>query len=239
MLAAYSALLQRRPLIIKGCSAGLLFSLGDFMAQRLETAEAMDLQRLMAFGSYGASWYAISQHYWFAWMERHVACGWSPSSAAVARVAAHSAVFAPFSIVSLFGWMTITTGRSWQELKDICHPEAIFSTWAAGTIFWIPTMLGVYRFVPLQGRVVVTSGANVLWSPAVMPNWVTWWQAPVCQVGTWSWGNESFGHGLRAGSHEAKEAVAAAFNAAVRRGCYFFDSAPTYGRGFAEESGWG
>jgi hypothetical protein len=29
--------------------------------------------------------------------ERHVACGWSPSSAAVARVAAHSAVFAPFS----------------------------------------------------------------------------------------------------------------------------------------------
>lgn len=27
-------------------------------------------------------------------------------------------------IVSLFGWMTITTGRSWQELKDICHPEA-------------------------------------------------------------------------------------------------------------------
>ena len=23
--------------------------------------------------------------------------------------------------------------------------EAIFRTWAAGTIFWIPTMLGVYR----------------------------------------------------------------------------------------------
>jgi len=59
---------------------------------------------------------------------------------------------------------------------------------------------------------------------------------PSVAVGTWSWGNESFGHGLRAGSHEAKEAVAAAFNAAVRRGCYFFDSAPTYGRGFAEES---
>lgn len=139
MLAAYSALLQRRPLITKGCSAGLLFSLGDFLAQRLETAE-LDSQRLMAFGSYGASWYAISQHYWFAWMERHVACGWSPSGAAVARVAAHSAVFAPFSIVSLFGWMAITTGRSWQELQDICHPEAIFrmhfflrpSSWSAG-----------------------------------------------------------------------------------------------------------
>eukprot|EP00435_Cladocopium_sp_Y103_P068928 s857_g32.t1 len=259
MLAAYSALLQRRPLLTKGCSAGLLFSLGDFLAQRLETTEPMDLQRLMAFGSYGASWYAISQHYWFAWMERHVACGWSASSAAVARVAAHSAVFAPFSIVSLFGWMAVTTGRSWQELQDICHPEAIFRTWAAGTIFWIPTMLGVYRFVPLQGRVVVTSGANVLWSC-----YLSWKSAaqrasaekmPSCDaqlgdlvaspnglilpsvaVGTWSWGNESFGHGLRAGSHEAKEAVAAAFNAAVRRGCYFFDSAPTYGRGFAEES---
>jgi len=59
---------------------------------------------------------------------------------------------------------------------------------------------------------------------------------PSVAVGTWSWGNESFGHGLRAGSCEAKDAVAAAFNAAVRYGSYFFDTAPTYGRGFAEES---
>ncbi|CAE7248343.1 SYM1 [Symbiodinium natans] len=164
MLAAYSSLLQRWPLTTKGFSAGMLFSLGDVMAQRLETGKAEDLQRLVSFGSYGASWYAISQHYWFAWMESHVATSRPPAQAAVARVCAHSAVFAPFSIVSLFGWMAITTGRSFEELQDSCHPEAVFRVWAAGTIFWIPTMLGVYRFVPLHGRVIVTSGANVLWS---------------------------------------------------------------------------
>eukprot|EP00434_Breviolum_minutum_P035211 symbB.v1.2.031161.t1/scaffold3586.1/size53639/3 len=229
-------------------SAGVLFSLGDFLAQSLEVGGVPDLQRLMAFGSYGASWYAISQHYWFLWMERHVATTWSPPRAAVARVAAHSAVFAPFSIVSLFGWMAVTTGRSWEELQQICHPEAVFRVWAAGTVFWVPTMLGVYRFVPLHARVVVTSGANVLWivihRPSCDPQLGDLVATTGCgsmilpsvAVGTWSWGNESFGHGLRAGSREAKDAVAAAFNAAVRHGSYFFDTAPTYGRGFAEES---
>ncbi|CAJ1357610.1 unnamed protein product [Effrenium voratum] len=55
---------------------------------------------------------------------------------------------------------------------------------------------------------------------------------PSVGVGTWSWGNESFGSTPEA----AKEPVAQAFHAALGRGCYFFDTAPTYGRGFAEES---
>jgi len=31
-------------------------------------------------------------------------------------------------------------------------------------VFWVPTMLAIYRYVPLHGRVVVTSAANVGWS---------------------------------------------------------------------------
>lgn len=36
--------------------------------------------------------------------------------------------------------------------------------WAAGSVFWVPAMLAIYRYVPLHGRVVVTSAANVGWS---------------------------------------------------------------------------
>ena len=40
--------------------------------------------------------------------------------------------------------MAFTTGRS-EQLPEICHPEVVFQTWAAGTVFWVPTMLAVYR----------------------------------------------------------------------------------------------
>eukprot|EP00913_Durusdinium_trenchii_P031278 g29285.t1 len=268
LLAAYSSWLQRRPLTTKGISAGLLFSLGDWLAQKLESGGASpDLQRLAAFGSFGASWYAISQHY-------------CPTRAALARVVTHSAVYAPFSIVSLFAWMGWAHGESSEELLAHCHPEAVFGVWAAGTVFWIPTMLAVYRFVPLHGRVVVTSGANRPSCDCELGDLVALQShggggplmLPSVAVGTWSWGNESFGlgtqrdpedpegpgasaligkaqshtvskteplarrHGLRPGSRGAKEAARATFDAAIRHGSYFFDTAPTYGRGFAEES---
>jgi len=56
-------------------------------------------------------------------------------------------------------------------------------------------------------------------------------------VGTWSWGNDKWGHnswGLPAGS--AEDALAGAFHGALDRGAFLFDSAPTYGRGFAENT---
>ncbi|CAK9062185.1 Adenine/guanine permease AZG1 (AzgA-homolog protein) (Protein AZAGUANINE RESISTANT 1) (AtAzg1) [Durusdinium trenchii] len=268
LLAAYSSWLQRRPLTTKGISAGLLFSLGDWLAQKLESGGASpDLQRLAAFGSFGASWYAISQHYWFAWMERRVAVGWSPTRAALARVVTHSAVYAPFSIVSLFAWMGWAHGESSEELLAHCHPEAVFGVWAAGTVFWIPTMLAVYRcdlwgqraleLLPLMDFSSEESGPKSLTPKNRVEELIT---GPSCDcelgdlvalqshggggplmlpsvaVGTWSWGNESFGHGLRPGSRGAKEAARATFDAAIRHGSYFFDTAPTYGRGFAEES---
>ncbi|CAE7491911.1 unnamed protein product [Symbiodinium natans] len=72
--------------------------------------------------------------------------------------------------------------------------------------------------------VAARTAASPLWLPSV-------------GVGTWSWGNESFGHQhVAPGSPAAKEAAASTFKAATGLGSYFFDSAPTYGRGFAEES---
>ena len=49
-------------------------------------------------------------------------------------------------------------------VSDSTRPDSILPIWLAGGTFWIPTMLCVYRFVPLHARVVVTSAANVVWS---------------------------------------------------------------------------
>ncbi|CAK0870157.1 unnamed protein product, partial [Prorocentrum cordatum] len=58
---------------------------------------------------------------------------------------------------------------------------------------------------------------------------------PSVGVGTWSWGNESWGCGSW-GPRDAEGLAAEAFEAAVSRGCFFFDSAPTYGKGLAERT---
>ena len=189
MLGAYSKALQTMPLVTKGGTAALLFGIGDTLAQQTSgrgadgaaASAGHDSQRALAFVTFGGLFYAPTQHFWFAWMERNVAAGagWArePMKQATARVCLHSSVYAPFSIASLFIWMDLFSsspaapppaqetlaGRAQRALSN-ARPEVIFPIWLAGGTFWIPTMLGIYRFVPLHGRVVVTSAANVAWS---------------------------------------------------------------------------
>ena len=178
-LATYLGTLQRRPLSTKAASAALIFCIGDATAQRITSDSAVvtaggdappwfDGRRALSFASFAAVVYAPTQHFWFGWMERHVAVGWSaaPMRQAAARVALHSAVYAPFSIVALFAWMGLASKRYTnlgECLSEVAAPSRLGPVWLAGGAFWIPTMLGVYRFVPLHGRVVVTSACNVLW----------------------------------------------------------------------------
>jgi len=72
------------------------------------------------------------------------------------------------------------------------------------------------------GDVVRASAA----SKSAQPLWL-----PSVGLGTWSWGNDDFGAG--AGRHSVNESF---FKVALDRGSFFFDTAPTYGRGFAEDS---
>ena len=87
---------------------------------------------------------------------------------AAVRVILHSVAYAPFSIVTLFLWMGMAEsnldGMALARAIERAAPDRIFPVWLAGSGFWIPTMLGIYRYVPLNSRTVVTSACNVLWS---------------------------------------------------------------------------
>jgi hypothetical protein len=178
MLGAYSRALQTAPLVTKSSTAAILFGIGDSLAQWTTAADeggltasrtaVYDARRAAAFMAFGGAFYAPTQHFWFAWMERNVAAGasWTvrPLRQASARVGLHSLVYAPFSIASLFVWMDLfATGDPWAALAK-AQPATIIPIWLAGGSFWIPTMLVIYRFVPLHARVVVTSVSNVAWS---------------------------------------------------------------------------
>lgn len=60
--------------------------------------------------------------------------------------------------------MGVAQGSSSHVLQATISPHNIFPIWCTGGIFWIPTMLSIYRFVPLHLRVLATSSANVFWT---------------------------------------------------------------------------
>lgn len=167
-LNAYLKMLQRAPLLTKSVTGGALFAIGDTVNQCLHPLNAYDIKGAVSFAAFGALWYAPTNHFWFAWMERNIASGasWShkPMMQAFTRVILHSAVYAPFSIVSLFVWSGTFSGQEISGILDMIAPQAMSQIWLAGSFFWIPIMLGIYRFVPYQMRVLATSLANVFWT---------------------------------------------------------------------------
>jgi len=93
-----------------------------------------------------------------------VSWGAQPLRQAMARVGMHSMVYAPASIAANFAWVGMSRGLSIPETLSCAAPNAVVPVWAAGSFFWVPTMLYIYRFVPLDLRVVVTAAANIVWA---------------------------------------------------------------------------
>jgi len=77
---------------------------------------------------------------------------------------------------------------------------------------------------PRSGDVVRASSARAEMAPLWLPS---------VAIGTWSWGNEDFG-GSALGADRGRGALLEAFGAALDAGACLFDTAPTYGKGFAE-----
>ena len=169
--ATYSRILGKWPLATKSISSGILFGLGDGCAQYIQRVDdkEIDIRRLLAFSSYGLCVHAPTQHLWFAWLEKNVAAGasWSakPMQQALCRVFAQTIFYAPASIAGVFGWMGLfASNRSAQEVLPLIAPPVVFPVWATGTVFWVPYMVFIFRYISLQSRVVATSIGNILWS---------------------------------------------------------------------------
>jgi len=65
----------------------------------------------------------------------------------------------------MFVWCPVVAagGGGVSEAISNATPERVARTWAAGSVFWIPTMMSIYRWVPLSHKVLATACANVVW----------------------------------------------------------------------------
>jgi len=91
-------------------------------------------------------------------------------------------------------------------------------------------------FEVFRPKVDTKAGDLVLLASSVAgpPLWI-----PSVGVGTWSWGSDMWGHQAlpsKGSKHREVQDLPGVFNGALDVGCFFFDTAPTYGHGVAEET---
>lgn len=79
---SYTAQLGRRPILTKSATAGLIFGLSDYLAQKIESSRgddkvssgesgnAMDSGRLLASVLIGLLYFGPAAHYWYEWIFR-------------------------------------------------------------------------------------------------------------------------------------------------------------------------
>eukprot|EP00960_Hanusia_phi_P019824 585018-Hanusia_phi.AAC.1 len=133
---AYLRSLSSRPLLTKSLSSGVLFGVGDVLAQSI-SHDKVDGGRACWLTVFGCAVYGPSNHAWFALQERYVNVGGSRKLLqACARVGVHSVVYAPLSVAAFVGWVAFKEDirGAWGRVE-----ENTFKLWLAGTSFWVPT----------------------------------------------------------------------------------------------------
>ncbi len=63
--------MQRRPLLVKTVTSAALFGLGDFMSQKLEKKQELDLQRIGRMVAWGGM-FAPLAHVWYGALDKMI-----------------------------------------------------------------------------------------------------------------------------------------------------------------------
>lgn len=135
MLARYNQLLLKRPILTNVISAGIVFGLGDFLAQKLFSEESeYNYKRTLRSVFFGAVVFAPIGDKWYKLLAKF---GNRSTKDILARVAVDQLVFAPFVGIPLYySVMTLLEGKPVSEV-----PLKLQKT-------WLPTVLDNWKVWP-------------------------------------------------------------------------------------------
>eukprot|EP00928_Gymnodinium_smaydae_P046990 TRINITY_DN31333_c0_g1_i1.p1 TRINITY_DN31333_c0_g1~~TRINITY_DN31333_c0_g1_i1.p1 ORF type:complete len:282 (-),score=31.63 TRINITY_DN31333_c0_g1_i1:205-1050(-) len=162
-MSVYSRCLSRAPLLTKILTGSSLAAAGDIVAQTIERRDAIDLQRLLTFGSVGIWWTGAFQHYWLNFLARHFV-GSSPRVVAT-KVALNQLIVHPFIYFpAFFLWNgKVYGGKSVEEISSKFQAEApscILHMWC----LWIPANVVQFHYIPVPMQVLYISVVNFVWN---------------------------------------------------------------------------
>jgi Mpv17 / PMP22 family len=171
-LSWYSQQLDRRPLLTKSISAGLIGSSGDWICQYLSRHAALavdsptqpyDWYRTGRFFVMGSLWVAPITSYWYTALATRLVPGKTSVIRVTKRLVLDQFVFAPVFCPSFMGLLWLLEGLDLStiaiKLKDV-GPEIIVANWA----LWIPAMAVNFSVVPLKYQVLFGNVIALAWN---------------------------------------------------------------------------
>jgi len=160
----YSIALEKAPILTKSCTAGVIFVLSDYLAQRLEKKEGskLDTTRLFTSAAVGLFCFGPGAHYWYNMIFR-VFPGTSLIST-VQKAAMGQLFFGPSFTCVFFAASLLQTGQfsvsNWLRKIRTDLP----GTWVSGLCFWPLVDLVSYSVISKEFIPLFVNICSLVWT---------------------------------------------------------------------------
>jgi len=162
--------LETKPVFTKMWSSGLLWGIGDSIAQRIEhsnTADKekkvfeQDFMRTARLAGFATFLFAPLTHNWYNILQAKFPG--ESMSAVVKRVSLDQTLYATFILSTLYGTTAIMEGKGVQGAQRRIE-DNIVDTLKANWLIWPAVQLVNMKFVPLNSRILVVNAVNIPWT---------------------------------------------------------------------------
>ncbi len=163
---------SKHPQVSNACTGFVTFSVGDIIAQNLDgkTIQQIEMKRSLQLGALGMFMNGLCLHRWYVILDKLVGVvKVKASSAAILKVFADQIVYAPFAILTFFGYASIckqttTPGSTsaWQTFSAKVENHFL-TTFVADCSLWPMANFVNFRFIPLVYRASVTAFTQLVW----------------------------------------------------------------------------
>jgi len=165
----YSNQLELRPILTKSYTAGLIFGLSDYFAQKLEgsndvnnSGSRIDRVRVMVSILVGMCYFGPAAHYWYEWIFKLL-----PSTSLASTLYKAfwgQLLFGPsftciFFASSLIQSGDFTMGTWWNKIRNDL-PKA----WLGGVFYWPIVDLISYSLIPIKLIPLFVNMASFVWT---------------------------------------------------------------------------
>ena len=169
LIRAYNRALIAKPLITKSVSSAALFIVGDLISQALECrmmkrslVENYDGIRCFKLVLFGGLWVGPSLHLWYT---RGLAVWFTKPGlqTTLMKTALDQSFFAAFSVVAFFGFQTLISGGSSQDVKERLEKD-FWPTLKANWLLWPGAQLVNFGMVPVPYQVLFSNFVALFWN---------------------------------------------------------------------------
>jgi len=165
----YSQQLELRPILTKSYSAGIIFGLSDYFAQKIErsndvngSSSKMDWTRLFVSFLVGLCYFGPAAHYWYEWIFRLL-----PSTSLAStlyKAFFGQALFGPSFTCVFFATILVQSGdftlkNWWKKIRN-----DLPGAWLAGAGYWPIVDLISYSLIPIKLIPLFVNAASFIWT---------------------------------------------------------------------------